>query len=184
VQLSGEVEADEAYVVTGHKGMPAEVAKAGRKGRRRRLKGKRRGTLSEDMPPVLGLLQRDGEVVIRMLPNVQQVTIKPVITSVVALELYYTPMNTIFTTAYLRGAMNVRALIILLVSMPVMKTEMVFMKSMSTPLKVFGLCYVPGCGHIGEFHKKDCHGTWASSSSYTMSVVVERRCFTHSLPHL
>jgi transposase-like protein len=33
---------------------------------------------------VLGLIQRDGEVVIRMLPNVQQVTIKPVITQTVA----------------------------------------------------------------------------------------------------
>jgi transposase len=33
---------------------------------------------------VLGLLQRDGEVVIRMLPNVQQRTIQPVITNSVA----------------------------------------------------------------------------------------------------
>ena len=72
------------YIVAGHKGLPAEVRKAGRKGRRRRLKGKRgRGTLAGDKPPVLGLLQRDGEVVIRMLPNVQQVTIQPVITSTV-----------------------------------------------------------------------------------------------------
>lgn len=73
------------YIVAGHKGLPAEVKKAGRKPRRRRLKGKRgRGTLAGDKPPVLGLLQRDGEIVIRMLPNVQQETIKPVITSIVA----------------------------------------------------------------------------------------------------
>jgi len=72
-------------IVAGHKGLPAEVAKAGRKARRRRLKGKRgRGTLAADKPPVLGLLQRDGEIVIRMLPNVQQETSKPVITSMVA----------------------------------------------------------------------------------------------------
>jgi len=32
---------------------------------------------------VLGLLQRDGEVAIQMLPNVQQVTIQPVITQTV-----------------------------------------------------------------------------------------------------
>ena len=71
-------------IVAGRKGLPAEAAKAGRKGRRRRMKGKRgRGTLAGDQPPVLGLLQRDGEVVIRMLPNVQQVTIQPVITSIV-----------------------------------------------------------------------------------------------------
>jgi transposase-like protein len=71
--------------VAGHKGLPAEVAKAGRQGHRRRLKGKRgRGTLADDKPPVLGLVQRDGQVAIQMLPNVQQVTIKPVITSIVA----------------------------------------------------------------------------------------------------
>jgi hypothetical protein len=74
--LSGEVEADEVYVVAGHKGHPEIVAELGREGRRRRLKGKRgRGTLADEKPPILGLLQRDGEVVIRMLPNVQQVTI-------------------------------------------------------------------------------------------------------------
>lgn len=90
--MSGEIEADEVYIVAGHKGMPAAVAKAGRKGRRRRLKGKRgRGTQAGDKPPVLGLLQRDGEVVIQTLPNVQQLTIQPVITRTVALgSQFYT----------------------------------------------------------------------------------------------
>ena len=95
VQLSGEVEADEVYIVAGHKGLPAEVAKAGREGRRRRLKGQRgRGTLAGEKPPVLGLLQRDGEVVIQMLPNVQQVTIQPVITKTVA------PGSMLYTDEY------------------------------------------------------------------------------------
>jgi len=84
--------------VAGHKGLPAKVAKAGRPGRRRRLKGKRgRGTLAGDKPPVLGLLQRDGEVVIRMFPNVQQVTIQPVITSTVTLgSQFYTDKYDIY----------------------------------------------------------------------------------------
>ena len=95
VQLSGEIEADEVYIVAGHKGLPAEVAKAGRKGRRRRLKGKRgRGTLAGDKPPVLGLLQRNGEVCIYMVPNVQQVTIQPIITSRVA------PGSQVYTDEY------------------------------------------------------------------------------------
>jgi transposase-like protein len=82
--LSGEIEADEVYLVAGHKGHPEIVAKLGRKGRRRRLKGKRgRGTLADEKPPILGLLQRSGEVMICMLPNVQQVTIKPVLTQVI-----------------------------------------------------------------------------------------------------
>jgi transposase-like protein len=82
--LSGEIEADEVYLVAGHKGHPEIVAKLGREGRRRRLKGKRgRGTLADEKPPILGLLQRTGEVVIRMLPNVQQVTIKPLMTQLI-----------------------------------------------------------------------------------------------------
>jgi len=93
--LTGEVESDEVYIIAGHKGQPAKVAQAGRKGRRRRLKGKRgRGTLAEDKPPILGLLQRDGEVVLHMLPNVQQATIMPVITRVVA------PGSLIYTDEY------------------------------------------------------------------------------------
>ena len=43
-----------------------------------------RGTLEKDKPPVLGLIQRGGEVVLRMLANVQQVTIRPVIEGSVA----------------------------------------------------------------------------------------------------
>lgn len=110
--MSGEIEADEVYIVAGHKGLPAEVAKAGRKGRRRRLKGKRgRGTLAGDKPPVLGLLQRDGEVVIRMLPNVQQVTIQPVITSIVVPgSQFYTDEYDIYDRlpewGYLRKSVN------------------------------------------------------------------------------
>jgi ISXO2-like transposase domain len=85
VQLSGVVEADEVYIVAGHKGHPDAVSQQGRLGRRRRLKGARgRGTLSTEKPPVFGLLQRGGEVVIHMLDNVQQKTIQPIITRLVA----------------------------------------------------------------------------------------------------
>jgi len=40
--------------------------------------------LEKDKPPILGLIQRGGEVVLRMLTNVQQATIKPVITAAIA----------------------------------------------------------------------------------------------------
>src|SRR5690242_14415503 len=57
----------------------------GRPGRRRRLRGTPgRGTLAKEKPPVLGLLRRGGEVVMRMLANVQQATIRPVIEATVA----------------------------------------------------------------------------------------------------
>ena len=74
------MECDEVYIVAGHKGHPEIVRQLGRKGRRRRLKGARgRSTLEKEKPPVFGLSQRDGDLVIQMLPNVQQVTIQPVI---------------------------------------------------------------------------------------------------------
>src|SRR3954469_4839119 len=57
----------------------------GRPGRRRRLRGAPgRGTLAKEKPPILGLLQRGGEVVLLMLPDVRQVTIRPVIEATVA----------------------------------------------------------------------------------------------------
>src|SRR3954447_25564883 len=57
----------------------------GRLGRRRRLAGAPgRGTLAKDKPPVLGLVQRGGQVVLRMLANVRQKTIGPIIGAAVA----------------------------------------------------------------------------------------------------
>jgi transposase-like protein len=47
--------------------------------------------LEGEKPPGLGMLQRNGEVVIQMLSNVQQVTIQPVITKTVQVcSLIYT----------------------------------------------------------------------------------------------
>ena len=66
-----------------------------RKGRRRKLKGKRgSGTLAEEKPPVLGMTQRNGEVSIKMLPNVQHVTIQPGMTRVIK------PGSLIYTDEY------------------------------------------------------------------------------------
>ena len=75
MRLSNEVECDETYVVAGHKGQPEGVKTRGRKGRRRRLQGKAgRGTLAKERPPVFGMLQRGGQVVINLLANVKQKT--------------------------------------------------------------------------------------------------------------
>jgi transposase-like protein len=80
VRLSNEVECDEAYVVAGHKGQPEVVKRKKRKGRRRRRKGKGgRGTMEKERPPVFGMMQRGGQVVINLLDNVQQKTIEPFI---------------------------------------------------------------------------------------------------------
>ena len=56
-----------------------------RRGRCRRLAGAPgRGTLAKDKPPIRGLIQRAGQVVLRMLANVQQKTIQPIIGAAVA----------------------------------------------------------------------------------------------------
>jgi len=66
--------------------------KKGRKGRRRRLKTQQgRGTLAKEKPPILGMIQRGGEVVLQMLSNVKQGTITPLIQNTIALgTLIYT----------------------------------------------------------------------------------------------
>ena len=70
--------------------MPQAGKRAGRSGPRfqwpSRGKGNGgRGTLEKNKPPILGLIQRGGEVVLRMLANVRAATIKPVITAAAAL---------------------------------------------------------------------------------------------------
>lgn len=95
VKLSGQVEFDEVYVIAGHKGNPAAVKGKGRKGRRNRLKGARgRGTLEKEKPPIFGMIQRSGEVVIQMLPNVKQATIAQLIKATVL------PGSLVFTDEY------------------------------------------------------------------------------------
>jgi len=80
VTLSSEVECDEAYVIAGHEGQPEVLKDKGRKGRRRRLQGQGgRGTLEKERPPVFGMMQRGGQVVINLLANVKQKTIEPFI---------------------------------------------------------------------------------------------------------
>ena len=87
------------YVVAGHKGNPEAVEAKGREGRRRRLKGARgRGTLEKEKPPVFGMVQRGGEVILKMLPNVQQTTIQPIIEASVAKgSLIYTDEYNIYS---------------------------------------------------------------------------------------
>jgi transposase-like protein len=89
------VECDEASVVAGQKGQPAAVQNKGRTGRRNRLQGQGgRGTLAQEKPPVCGMMQRCGHVVIRMLGNVKHKTIEPLIKETMA------PGTLVSTEAY------------------------------------------------------------------------------------
>jgi transposase len=44
-----------------------------------------RGTLEQETPPIFGLVQRGGTVILHLLANVRQATIKPLILAGVAL---------------------------------------------------------------------------------------------------
>ncbi len=80
VTLEGEVEFDEVYIVAGHKGYPQAIKNLGWALRKRRLKGSRgRRTLEKEKSPVLGMIQRGGQVIINMLANVKKITIEPLI---------------------------------------------------------------------------------------------------------
>lgn len=80
--LKENVETDEVYIVAGHKGHPDAVERLGREGRRNRLRGARgRGSLDKEKPPVLGIVERGGDVALFMLPNVQIKTIEPILRS-------------------------------------------------------------------------------------------------------
>jgi transposase-like protein len=98
VRLSGAVECDEVSVTAGHQGHPEAVRRKGRPGRRRRLKGERgRGTLAKEKPPILGMIQRSGQVVIRMLADVKRATIAPLIRRTIAKgTMIYTEEYTIY----------------------------------------------------------------------------------------
>jgi transposase-like protein len=95
IQLKGQVEFDEVYIIAGHKGDAALVRQQGRPPRRNRLKAKRgRGTLASEKPPVFGMIERHGLLLIQMLPDVQQKTIQPIILSAVQKG------STVFTDEY------------------------------------------------------------------------------------
>jgi transposase len=141
------------YVIAGHKGHPEIVAELGRKGRRRRLKGKRgRGTLADEKPPIFGMLQREGEIVIAMLPNVQRATIEPLIQQTIQTgsRVYtdeYDIYNHLGEAGYTHKTVN----------MPATKMAMGSMKSMSTRWKASGPCCAHGFAPIEASHKKNCH---------------------------
>ena len=174
VELGGEVEIDEVCVVAGHKGQPKEV---GRLGRCRKLVGAPgRGTLEKDKPPILGLIQRGGQVVLRMLANVQQRTIRPVIAAAVAPgTLIHTDQYSIYARLPAWGsAMDVA-------SMSATRTGTASARSTSTPWKASGRCCAPGCARTVASRKTSCRSILASSSPCTTRIDAAKPCPAPSL---
>jgi len=93
VSLSGEIECDEVYVTAVHKEHPGAVFKS--------LSTGGRSTLSTEKPPVFGMIQRDGKVVIQMLENVKQAQFSPSCRRSLYQVRWFTQMNTRFTADFL-----------------------------------------------------------------------------------
>jgi hypothetical protein len=72
-------------VGAGHTGPPAVVKRTGRKGRRRRHNAQSgRGPLEKAKPPVLGMIERGGPVVLHLWAQVQPKTIEPLMKATMA----------------------------------------------------------------------------------------------------
>ena len=179
--LSGDVECDEVYVVAGHKGFPDAVKKQGRRGRRRRLKGARgRGTLEKEKPPIFGMIQRGGAVVIRMVENVQQATIRPLIQTFMAPGTRvhtdeYTLYNPLkdwgfdhHTVCHSRGEYARDE-----------DGDGCYEIHVNT-MEGFGLCSVPGCDRIAASRRRNCRCTWTSFSSCITFACGVKACLAPS----
>ncbi len=107
------------------------------------------------------MIKRGAEVVIRMLANVQQTTIEPLIKATIALILRSTQMSMPSTILCLSGAIDIKRSVMVRENMLAMTMAMASVKSMSIQWKAFGRSCAPGYVHIAEFLRKGCRYTWA-----------------------
>jgi len=173
VERQGEVEPDarassgidKAYVVAGHKGQPAAVAKRGGSDGAASWQARRTaGRLAKDKPPLLGMIQRGGQVVLPMPARVQQRTIQPIIGAALAPRApSSTPTNTASTRACQPGATGTR----LFATPAARRPATASARSTPTPSKGSGPCCAPCFARTGASRKTSCRFVSASSGSCT-----------------
>ena len=150
-------------------------------GRRNRLKSARgRGTLEKEKPPILGLIQRSGQVVLRMLENVRQVTTNRSSPNASNPEPASSPTSTISIRVCPTGDITTRQSVTGVVNTPVMRMVTASMRFTSTPWRASGLSCGPGCAPIAEFHRKNSRSTSPSFSSPTTHAEEEKHSSGHS----
>src|SRR3954453_9447991 len=141
-----------------------------------------RATLAKDKPPVLGLLQRGGEVVVRMLADVRQATIRPVIeATVVNGALVYTDEYDIYARLEEWGYGH-KTVCHGGESTPATRMATGSARSTSTRPRASGPCCAPGCGRTGASRGRSCPPISASSSSSTTPGAAGRRSSAPSSP--
>jgi transposase len=127
--------------------------------------------LEKDKPPILGLIQRGGQIVLHMLPNVQQATIKPIISDTVAPgTLIHTDEYDIYARLPAWGYGHKT------VCHARDEDGDGFAKSTSTPLRASGRCCGHGCVRTGVSRRTSCRCISASSSSCTTLVSAAKPC--------
>ena len=130
------------------------------------------------------MIQRGGRAVIRMLPNVQQRTIEPIITRFVAPgSLINTDEHDIYaryTRACPRGVISIRRSVTVRENTRVTRMAMAATRRMSTPWKASGPCCDPGSGLIAASRRRNSPSTSASSSSFIMCANAAEPSSGHS----
>ena len=138
--------------------------------------------LAKDKPPILGLIQRGGQVVLHMLANVQQTTIKPIIEGAVAKgTLVHTDEYSIYRAPARLGLPAQDRLPWTRRIRPrrVARTALrgtAFARCTSTRSRASGRCCAPGCVRTEASRKTSCRTISASSSSCTTRAGVEKPC--------
>ena len=133
--------------------------------------------MEKEKPPVFGMIQRTGEVVIRMLADVQQKTIGPLIKATIA------PGSTVYTDEYdiyhRLAEWGYAHRTVCHAAGEFARETMVTasVRCMSTRWRGSGRCCGRGCVRIAGSRRRDCRCIWASSSSCTTSVGGARPCW-------
>lgn len=122
------------------------------------------------------MIERGGAVVIRMLANVQQLTIEPLIKATIARDTQvYTDEYAIYNPL---SEWGYRHKMVCHGAGEYARDDdvMASVKCMSTRWKAFGGSYVPGCVRIEVSLNKSCRCTWAFLSLFTMPKSEAKPC--------
>ena len=153
----------------GHQGKPDEVVKQGdADGAGGSRASGDEGRVPPEKPPIVGMIQRGGEVIIRMVENVQQRTLKPFIEAAMAPgTCLYTAEDDIYSR-WSRGVMRTNRVVMGVANTHGMTTAMAFIRFTSIRWKAFGRCSGRGCVRIAASRRTTGHGIWGAVSLSTM----------------
>src|SRR3954466_5506985 len=168
VQLAGEVEIDEVYVVAGHKGQPAVVAKRGgldavADWRERRAAARWRRTSR----PSSAWNSAGGRAYCACWPRCSRRRSSQSSRPPSPRVLASTPTSTTSTPACQPGAIGTRRFATLGASTRATRMATASAKSTSTPWRGRGPCCARGSVRTGASHKRSCRCISASLSSCT-----------------